>query len=191
MEITWHGDICFTIKDKAVSVVLSPNKEAGKLKGSIVMNSYGEVPEVEVEGMERSFDWPGEYEMKDVPIIAMQAESGHGEQTIIFCFEVSGIKFCHLGELGYVPSNEMFQEIGDVDVLMIKVGEGSNLDSKKTMEVIEGIEPKVVIPMGTDLSETVLKSLGADKIEALDKFEIKSNSDLPADQMGYVVLNKA
>lgn len=191
MEITWHGDICFTIKEKAVSVVLSPNKEAGKLKGSIVMNSYGEVPEVEVEGMERSFDWPGEYEMKDVPIVAMQAENGSGEQTIIFCFEVSGIKFCHLGELGHVPSNEMFKEIGDVDVLMIKVGEGSNLDSKKTMEVIEGIEPKVVIPMGADLSETVLKSLGADKIEALDKFEIKSNSDLPADQMRYVVLNKA
>ena len=189
MEITWHGDTCFTIKDKTVSVVLNPHKDAGKLKGELVMDSTKS--DVVVEGMERLFDWAGEYEMKDVPIVAMQASAGEKGQTLIYCFEVADIKFCHLGELGEVPNNEMFKEIGDIDVLMVKVGEGANLDNKKTMEVIEGIEPKIVIPMGAPLSEATLKSLGADKIEVLAKFEIKNKSELPVDQMKYVILSKA
>ncbi|MBI4232334.1 MBL fold metallo-hydrolase, partial [Candidatus Peregrinibacteria bacterium] len=154
-----------------------------------------------VEGAEVTFDWPGEYETKEIPVIAFQAwtkskskeqeEGGEGDQTIIFCFEMNGIKFCHLGELGHVLTSDMVKQIGDVDVLMIKVGEGSNLSAKKATEVIEAIEPRIVIPMGENVPAAALKDLGADKVETQDNFEINSKGDLPEDQMRFIVLNKA
>jgi L-ascorbate metabolism protein UlaG (beta-lactamase superfamily) len=197
MEIKWHTDTCFSIKAKKKTIVINPNREAGKLKGEMVLSSLADP--AEVEGVERTFDWPGEYEMKNVPIVGMKAwiqkkseseeEGGEGKSTTIFCFAVGKVKFCHLGELGHSLTSEMLERIGDVDVLMIKVGDKSHLDSKQAMEVIEAIEPRIVIPMGTDKVAEALKDIGADKIEAIDSLEIKSRKDLPEEQMNCVILN--
>ncbi len=194
MEITWHKDTCFTVRTKGKSVVLNPNKNAGKLKGEMIITSLAE--NAEVEGAERTFDWPGEYEMKNIPITGLKAwtkkskegEGGEGETTTIFCFQINKVKFCHLGELGHPLTSEMVDKIGDVDILMIKTGEGANLDQKAAMEVIEAIEPRVVIPMGDDKVGETLKDIGADKIEAVESFELKTAKDLPDEQMKCIVL---
>ena len=197
MDITWHSDTCFKIKAKKKTVILNPHRKAGKLKGEIVMTSLKDA--AEVDGAERVFDWPGEYEIKNIPITGLKAwthakkdkeEGGEGESTTIFCFQIGKIKFCHLGELGHELTSDMVEKIGDTDVLMIKVGEKSNLETKKAMEVIEAIEPRIVIPMGTDKPQEALKDIGADKIEALDEFTIASRSDLPDEQMKCVVLKE-
>ncbi len=198
MEILWHDNTCFTVRGKKKSLVINPHKKAGNLKGDIVLNSIGEEAS-EVQGDNKIFNWPGEYEIKDIPINALEAwtkaKSKEGktkaDNTLIFCFQFGKVKFCHLGELGHALTSEMVADIGDTDVLMIKVGEGANLDSKKAMEIIEAIEPRAVIPMGNNSPAASLKEIGADKVESVDKFEIKSSSDLPTDKMQYIVLNKA
>ncbi len=198
MEITWHKDTCFSLKGKKTTVLVNPLREAGKLKGNIVLSSIGENLS-EVDGMEKLFDWPGEYESKNIPVNGFAAwtkskskeSKDKVDETIIFCFQMAGIKFCHLGELGHTLTSDMVNEIGDVDVLMIKVGKGTNLDTKKAMEIIEAIQPRVIIPMGTDNPEEALKEVGSDKLEKLEKLELKSASELPTDQMRYVVLNQS
>lgn len=199
MEITWHDNTCFVVRDKNRSLVINPHKKAGDLKGDVVLSSLPEEPAA-VSGSDKIFDWPGEYEVKEIPITGFQAwtkakskeeKAAKADSTIIFCFQIGDIKFCHLGELGHTLTSDMVTEIGDVDILMIKVGEGANLDSKKAMEIIEAIEPRAVIPMGQNLSAAILKNLGADKIETQDKFVISQASDLPVDQMQYIVLNRA
>lgn len=199
MEITWHDDTCFTIKSKNKSLIINPHREAKGLKGEIVLTSLkGEIPTI--EGVEKVFDWPGEYEVKNISIHAFRGwtkskskeeESGKGDPVLIFCFDFEGVKICHLGELGHVLTSEMVKQIGNVDILMIKVGEGSNLDTKKVTEIIEAIEPRAVIPMGKHGSVEALKDLGVDKIEAVDKFVINAISELPEDKMQYIVLNKS
>ena len=72
---------------------------------------------------------------------------------------------------------------------MIKAGKDSNLDTKKATEIIEAIEPRIVIAMGSN-PESVLKDLGVDKIEKQEKFVIKAVADLPETQMQYVLLAK-
>lgn len=177
MEITWHDNTCFTIREKNTSLVIAPHKKAGKLDGSIVLSNNSEVENV--EGMQKLFDWPGEYEIKDIPIRGIPVGS-----ALIFCFNISGVKFCHLGELDSVPDSETIKEIGDVDVLMIKVG-------KNSTEIIEEIEPRIVVPMGENLAAGALKEIGAEKVETRDKFVLKSASDLPDEEMQYIVLNRA
>ncbi|MBT4917673.1 hypothetical protein HON58_04515, partial [Candidatus Peregrinibacteria bacterium] len=137
MDITWHGRSCFTIKGKRVTLVTNPNKEAGKLKGDVVLSSLEDPSEV--DGVRKIFDWPGEYEVCEVPIVGFQAwtkskskeeeEKQVGDPTILFYFEVDGFKCLHLGDLGHVLTSDMVNEIGDVDILMIKCGSNSNLEA--------------------------------------------------------------
>lgn len=180
-------------------MVINPDRKAGKLKGDFVLSSLPKNEELgEVEGSTKVFDWPGEYEIKDVPIVGFQAwtqsrskeeEGNKGDKTIIFRFQVDGIKICHLGELGHTLTSDMLKEIGDVDVLMLKVGKNSNLEAKKASEIIEGIEPRIIIPMGDEDPSTALKGVWSDKVENMEKLIIKSRADLPEDKTRCVILS--
>jgi len=210
MDITWHGNTCFTIKNENTRLVIDPDKEAGKRKGEVVLSSLGENTEA-VEGSEKVFDWPGEYEIKNIPILAFQAwteskpkkelkedaEEGeeievkqNGEKTIIFYFKIGKIKICHLGNLGHTLTSEVMKQLENVDILMINAGEGSNLGIKKAMEIVESIDPRVLIPMGSGAHADFLKELGAENIEAQEKFTVKKRSELPDDSRQYIVLQK-
>lgn len=198
MEIIWHGDTCFTIHGKHRSLIINPTGALTELKADVIL--YGKEGGItDVKGEKKIFEWPGEYEVYDIPIIAFKAwtksrtsekETGKSESTLIFCFEIDGIKICHLGELGHALTSDMIKEIGDVDILMIKTGENSNLDSSKAMEIIEAIEPRAIIPMGENDPAVSLKNMGTDKVEAIDSFEIKSIAELPEDKMQYIVLKR-
>jgi L-ascorbate metabolism protein UlaG (beta-lactamase superfamily) len=200
MDITWHGNTCYICREKGVAVVLNPDEKAGKLKGDIVLSSLGEKT-VQVEGATQVFDWPGEYEMRDIPIIGFQAwkqsrkneeeKGAKAEATILFRFEIGGIKVCHLGELGHTLTSDMVKELGDVDILMMAAGEGENLDNKKAMEILEAIDPRVLILMGNGNHSALLKELGADQVQELEKFSVKSKAELPDDKRIYVVLKQS
>lgn len=67
--------------------------------------------------------------------------------NIIMCFEVDGIKICHLGALGHKLSDEQVKQVGKVDILMVPVGGVSTLPLDDANEVCSQLNPKVIIPM--------------------------------------------
>lgn len=188
MEITWHGETCFRIKGQKTTVAVNPSAANTALKADMTLNGTGK--EVAIEGSLRTFDWPGEYEMKEIPInIYETASEGGGDESMIFCFEVDGIKMCHIAGLQHTLDSDVFNEIGDVDVLMVEVGEGVELPKGRLMEVIEGIEPRAVIPMGKGDLASALVGIGVEQTpENMDKLVIKSSAELPVEQMRCVVL---
>jgi len=201
MDITWHGNTCATFKGKTATVVLNPDKTIkSPLKGKVVLSSLGEGVELaEVKEMVRMFDWPGEYEVAGIPIVGLNAwtrsrskeEEGSEKdgRTIIFSFEVDGIKICHLGGLGHKLTSEMVDDIGDVDVLCVPTGDMGNLTGK-TEEVIDQIDPRVVLLMGTGDAVADAKAAGAKLEEPTDKITIASRSTLPEDKTLYYSLAK-
>lgn len=180
MEIIWKGNSAFEVRGKK-AVVAVDNGEIGVLESG------------------KSFTWPGEYEVKEIPIIALSAwtkskskeetEGAKGDETLIIHFIVDGIRCCHLGKLGHILPSDIVNKIGDVDVLMVEFGAGTNLDNKKAIEVIEAIEPKSIVPMGKNANAVAFKEIGAEDVVAQDKFVIKSQSDLPNDKRIYVLLS--
>ena len=68
-------------------------------------------------------------------------------KTTIYVFTVDGVTFCHLGDLGEVPSDDVAKRIGSVDVLMIPVGGIFTIDHEGADAVIALLRPKMVIPM--------------------------------------------
>ncbi len=72
--------------------------------------------------------------------------SQRGNNTI-FCFEVDGIRVCHLGDLGHQLGDKEVAELGKVDILLVPVGGNFTIDAKVATEVCSKLAPKVIIPM--------------------------------------------
>lgn len=196
MDITWHGHSCFTIKGKDATIVTDPFSGLGvklpKLKADIVSVS-GEGEIAEVEGA-KVLNWPGEFEVSNV---AIEAICPLGENLSIFIFALDGIKICHLSNLSHELTEELIDQIGEVDVLMIPVGGSDVLDGKTAQKVVEAIEPRVVIPMlyaATDTKLNIggaaefLKAMGKTQVEPVEKFSLGARSSLPEDRMEFVLL---
>lgn len=64
----------------------------------------------------------------------------------IYVLEVDGVTFCHLGDLGHVLDEKQVNEIGKIDVLLIPVGEGFTVGLKGVQEIVEQLNPKILIP---------------------------------------------
>jgi len=195
MEIKRCGETCFRIKGRETTLVLNAPADAKEVNGDLLLTSLKETPK-NLDGVHKVFDWPGEYEANNVPIMGVPAwtvsktddEEGNKEEntTIIFCFVVDKVRFCHLGALGHTLTSDMVNEIGDVDILMIDTGKNSNLSLNKALEVIEAIDPKIVMPMGDTVIDEIEKEVGKGTIERIDKFSMKSTSELPVDKRRYI-----
>lgn len=166
MDIQWHGLSCFTIKGKEGTIVTDPYdaKAAGlkapSLKADIVL-ANSDFPlhhAIDQFGKETCiFDWPGEYESKGIIVQCIPAfdrpkekEEGKKDQANkvnLFVMEIDGFTVCHLSNLGHKLLPEMVEVMGDVDVLLLPVGGVGCLNAEKAHEVLEQIDPRIVIPM--------------------------------------------
>lgn len=95
---------------------------------------------------------PGEYEVKGVKIMGVPAFHDDNEgkdrgRNTIYSFDVGGVYFCHLGDLGSTLTDSQIEEIGKVDVLFVPVGGTFTVDPKKAVEAATQLEPLIVIPM--------------------------------------------
>ena len=83
------------------------------------------------------------------------------------------------------------EKIGEVDVLMVPAAGKEALDSKKAHEIIEAIDPRIVVPMNykNNEVEVLLKQLGITDPRKEEKLEIKGKSQLPEDKTECVLLD--
>lgn len=144
------------------------------------------------------FDWPGEYESRNIFIQGITAydrprekdsdKKDEAEKMIIFAFEMDGFKICHLGNLGHKLTPEMLEAIGDVDVLLVPVGGIDCLNAEKAHEVIEQIDPRVVIPVNYKDPSAFLKEVGVSASQKEKIWKIQSPANLPQEQTEFKIL---
>lgn len=95
---------------------------------------------------------PGEYEIQGIMIkgIATYHDKTSGTErggNTVFVFDVEGIRIAHLGDLGHKLTEDQLSEIGGVHVLLIPVGGFYTIDPATAIEVINQLEPTIVVPM--------------------------------------------
>lgn len=61
--------------------------------------------------------------------------------------DIDGFKVCHLGDLGHELTDDLIEEIGEVDILFIPVGGVYTIDGQSAVKEIDKIKTKIVIPM--------------------------------------------
>ena len=152
MKITYLGHACFLIEGKNQSVVTDPHKDIGyelkRVRANYCTVSHGHFDHDNVEGVDV------DEVVRDSHPNFLAIDSYHdaslgslrGKNTI-FKFEIDGIKFCHLGDLGEFFSQDLVDEIGEVDVLFIPVGGKYTIDDKEAVKYATAISAKITVPM--------------------------------------------
>jgi len=205
MKIKWLGHACFMItSDKGTKIITDPYFTGGDL-------SYGEIKEsadiVTVSHTQHSdhnnVDGIRGNPYKVTGMLAVEVKGVkfegiptyhdeamgtlRGSNTII-CFEVDGIRVCHLGDLGHQLSDTQVAELGSVDILLIPVGGYYTIDAKVAGQVCDRLKPKVVIPMHFKNNKCAYPIAGVDKflkgkkaVSQLDASEVEfKQGELPA-----------
>jgi len=161
MKIKWLGHSSFVItSDTGTKIITDPYETGGDL-------SYGQIKEsadivtvshdhadhnnvAAVQGNPKVVR--GAVEVKGIkfngiPTYHDDAGGGKRGKNTIICFEVDGIRVCHLGDLGHQLSDSQLAELGKVDVLLIPVGGFYTIDAKVATQLGDRLKPKVIIPM--------------------------------------------
>jgi len=193
MQITFHGKNCFLVKNGDVIIAFD---SLANLKDKI--NIATSSLEGEAKNGEKNFDWPGEYESNGVTITGISTFQGprsldaeiSQEKNTVFLLGIDKMKVCHLGHLGHKFSPEQVETLGDIDVLFIPIGSESKLTPERLKEVVNQIDPRVIIPMGELTAENLIalgKLLSYEVKPAEEKIEITKNS-LPIDKTDLIIL---
>jgi len=78
-------------------------------------------------------------------VTAMGGGSGY---VCLLSFEIGGLRFAHLGDLGKILTESQITALGDVDVLFIPVGGAFTIDATEALTVIAQLPTvKIVLPM--------------------------------------------
>ncbi len=211
MTITWLGYSCFKIQTKNATILIDPpapeiGYKIGKQNVEIALITHEHFSHNNrdvIGGEALIFDKPGEFEAKDIFVYGIPSyhDKKSGEergQNTMFLIEAEGISVAHLGDLGHPLTTEEKERLSDVDILMIPVGGGDSLGYKEAVEVINQIEPRIIIPMHFQISEQKTKLEGVDKFAKemgvspkaeLDKLKI-SAKDLPEEKTQTIILQK-
>jgi len=106
-------------------------------------------------------------------------------KNAIFIFDVDGLRLAHLGDLGHTLSLEQIKDVGPVDVILIPVGGYYTIDGKVAAEVVNQLNPKIVIPMHfktADLSPSL-----AGVLAPVDDFIKAMGSTVTVSEVGQTI----
>lgn len=200
MDITFLGHSSFKIKGKSATLITDPfdPKMIGlkftKVTADIVTVSHEHEDHNHLENIgeyKRIIKGPGEYEVMGVSILGFA--SYHDEKkgvergkNTIFVYEIDEIRIAHLGDLGHTLSENLVEELGTIDILMVPVGGFYTIDAEKASEVVRAIEPTFVIPM--HFQETGLVKEMYEKLTPVDEFV--KQTGLSAEKIDKLTLKK-
>ena len=213
MDITYLGHASFRIRGKSTVVVTDPYSPDVGLKFPkhieadivTVSHDHGDHNCVsQVEGSPFVIKGPGEYEIKGVGVVGFS--TFHDEQkgelrgrNTMYRIEIDGISIVHLGDLGHMLSNDDIEALDGVNVLLVPVGGLHTIDATRASQIVNEIEPSIVIPMHYGRPElnqkifgqllplaTFLKEVGKEDLVPVPKLNI-SKDKLPAETQVVVL----
>ncbi len=163
MKVKWLGHASFLItSEKGTRIVTDPYATRDNLK-------YGEIKEAAdvvtvshdhfdhnnvsaVSGKPQVYTGPAPADIRGIRFsgVATYHDESKGKDrgnNVIICFEVDGIRVCHLGDLGHRLSDQEAGQVGRVDVLLTPVGGFYTITADVATEVSSKLKPRVIIPM--------------------------------------------
>ena len=90
--------------------------------------------------------------VKGIDFEAIWSEESHIHKEVVrdnamYRFELEGLKIAHMGDVGNPLTEGQMAQLADVDILFALVGGPPTIELEDLKAVIEGIKPRVVIPM--------------------------------------------
>lgn len=214
MYLSYLGHSCFKLQDKigpdGVMLVTDPFEaevvgiKMPSFEADIVTVSHDHKDHNNIKAIRKNpfiIRTAGEYEVSGVFIEGIDSwhdnkEGAERGSNIIYRIEVDDISITHLGDLATTLDTKQLEKLEGTDILLVPVGGTFTLDAKKAVEVINQIEPRIIIPMHYQMDG------GKIKLDSLDKFikeiglkptaeeKLKiTKKELPVEDMELVILS--
>jgi L-ascorbate metabolism protein UlaG (beta-lactamase superfamily) len=161
MVIEWLGHSCFKITLKSgLKILLDPyGPEVGyapqDVEADVVTVSHDHFDHNNLSHVKGSYSLvstPGVHTFGELTIEGFETWHDHslgahrGKNTV-YRFSVKDIHVAHMGDLGCIPDDSLFDNLCGTDILMIPVGGNYTIDAQEALTVCERIEPNIIIPM--------------------------------------------
>lgn len=161
MKIKSYGHSCFLITaDNGTRILTDPydpstGRELSDIACDAVTCSHDHFDHCYVKAASGSpavINDNAEHDIQGVKIRAVDSfhdECGGAKRgpNIIYCYEIDGIHLVHFGDLGADLTEEQCKKIGKADVIMLPVGGKFTIDAAQAMELVNKVDPHVIIPM--------------------------------------------
>ncbi|MGB2582382.1 MAG: MBL fold metallo-hydrolase [Thermoplasmata archaeon] len=161
MRIRWHGHACFEIAGSTI-VVTDPHDgrsigiKPPKVTADVVLVSHDHFD----HNCSRLVKGPDAVVVTE-PVMTLDKgvrvegfEAYHDDQggrkrgkVTLFKFELDGISFCHLGDLGHVVDDSTAEHLAGVNILFVPVGDVFTIGPEAALRVIDKIRPRIAVPM--------------------------------------------
>ena len=210
MVINWYGEGCFKISEGPLTIMTDPIESssglsAPRFKADIVIKTLlksplpaDEKPISTTDGETNIIAGPGEFEIKGVQVNgwALKKESNDKFIKSIFRIRFGDMTLGLLGHISEFSDLDIFEELGDIDILFIPGGNAPFINQSDAAKLIRQIEPRLVVPCFFKVPglkrqanpvDAFLKELGQSKVEVQDKLTIKQK-DLNPEKMEVAVL---
>jgi L-ascorbate metabolism protein UlaG (beta-lactamase superfamily) len=181
MEITYFGLNAVRLRGREATVMIDPYEpklglSPVRLNVQIVLFSHDDPTHFSLQGLSGEphiVTGAGEFEIKGVAMQGTQtyhdgkkgAERG---KNFVFTIEIDDLRCVHLGHLGHNLGEDQLESIGSkIDVLFVPIGGGSHINSAQATEIVNQIEPRLVVPISYKLPGLTLL---AQNLEGIEKF---------------------
>ncbi|MEM4724091.1 MAG: MBL fold metallo-hydrolase [Candidatus Hadarchaeum sp.] len=162
VRVKWWGHACFEVSNDK-TIVFDPHDgsgvglEAPRAKADLVLVSHDHFDHADGAKMvlKPGGDIVRGSGLKTVGDIKIRGvRTDHDDQggrlrggNTVYVVDFGGLRLCHLGDLGHVPTDQQVREIGDVDILFVPVGGVYTIDAQGATKTVEKISPKIAVPM--------------------------------------------
>ena len=209
MVISYYGLGCFKVQVGDTVIALNPVSKDSDFKSTrfssdiaiVSLNDKNYNGVLNVSGGSRELfvvDGPGEYEIGGVYVKGFGMEetiAGEKKINTIYSVLFDDINLCHLGAINITNiSAEIKEELGDIDILFTPITGGDLLSAADASKLVNSLEPKMIIPMQSDVKgvskialSAFLKESGEEDIKPIDKLTIKKK-DLEGKEGEVVIL---
>ncbi len=210
MKITYLAHACFLI-ETSKRIITDPY-EPGSYSGSVGYAPINESADIvtvshqhwdhnavsQVKGNPIVIDAPRQENISGIKIKGIESfhdrsKGSERGKNIIFIIETEGIKLAHFGDQGFVTS----EGLKGLDIILLPVGGVFTIGPQEAKEIVDMINPRIVIPMhyktpklGFDIKgvDDFLKLNKDKEIEIMDGSSLEITPDILPSKCKVVVL---
>lgn len=167
---------CFAIeKTNGYQIVCDPYNINDDIQPDLVIESHQHGDHTDTSTFTEPYDLikePGEYSYDNIQIRGFSGKHNIGDKegtNTIYVLQIDDITIANFASQGELPSEELLQEIGPVDVLMIQMFMDTyygKLEVKNIDPIVNALKPKIIIPIhgGYAMDEKLALQLNIDEV---------------------------
>jgi L-ascorbate metabolism protein UlaG (beta-lactamase superfamily) len=172
MRVEWYGQSAFQLTGDDATVFIDPIGETSGMASHGIEFNYPPLDGVDADlvlithehadhnGLDsvggspevlRSTAGTLQSPIGDVVAVSSEHDEAAGTQrghNTIFVFTLDGVRVAHFGDFGQSAlREEQASAIGEIDLLIIPVGNGPTIGAEQAAEIIARLQPRWVVPM--------------------------------------------